>query len=880
MSSSFSRTPATAAKTVASLAANPSHRSTHSNCCTSVLASQGHRVALKFHTTSSSSTSFPSAQAGPSRLARGAATEGRTKTSRTPRPQQARKPILLPLDPRRPLVPPLTSIRENSNLDEKKESELRAKRLVKLHVALQTGWADEVWSAYLELRQHHQPNDSHNALKGTALGGVVTPEECRDIFNIISNDATKTKRGVNRILRLMSDVRSQQRRLLTHLQHASESNKTAHIRMLNAELKQWDSVVSAKLLNATIGYIGKSLRTVGLDEVDQVLDQLLSFEANERSRSSQSNHISKALPNPSSASRLPDALASLRAAVLSPTTQSAVNKRSGTERRQQGFPNIATYNTILDIITRTVHRSNPARRTASNDEPALDDEDDAMTKFTEQHLASRSDQLNASLATKLRRFDLDPEAAPLHLDALERADRLFHSVLERMQRTSRVEPDQITFNIMITMYCLLDRWEAIHRVVRLMCDRGVLNVDCVNNTLRHWLQRGPAPANGNNVGHGDGRMDTALEVYRQLRQNLIQSELASSHSDIMYGRRAVGSFDIHDKSNDGPDAEQETMPLTWPDRNEPAPGRRTRFPAAVPRNEAVEAVLGIQSLPLDLVPDEITHSLIIGSLTREGRFADALSVFKDLVSTPVRRSTARTQTKGDGDARRDEARDVSEEDEKMEASLAIFDSFFRGFSRHGRPSRALTFDAEQPEQSTWELVPIPAAEETQEDGEKRATLQPESDEPHAHQRQLWRIETFQEIFDAFLNLEPDVSRILVPNRSDRRMVGRRESRRTVLTSFGWLTLAEKRRLDASRRAPSSNQLFWILTAIRRVSHDHAGWSLAMWQKVVDKFAPNPAASSSSEKLGWLGFRLDNRLRRVLEHLESRQAEQQPEDADN
>ncbi len=38
----------------------------------------------------------------------------------------------------------------------------------------------------------------------------------------------------------------------------------------------------------------------------------------------------------------------------------------------------------------------------------------------------------------------------------------------------------------------------------------------------------------------------------------------------------------------------------------------------------------------------------------------------------------------------------------------------------------------------------------------------------------------------------------------------------------------------------------------------------MWQRVVDKFSK----PGSVGKLGWTGFRLDNRLHRVLEHRRS------------
>ncbi|KAJ1021186.1 hypothetical protein NDA16_003972 [Ustilago loliicola] len=742
----------------------------------------------------------------------------------------------------------------NRTAEEKRSpSQRRAKKLSQLHIALHKGSADAVWSAYLQARQslngeHH----SSKAAESSTLGDSLTPEECREVLDVICNDATKTKRGLNRVLQVMSDVRDQQRYLLARLQHASETYGASQSCVLVKELEAWDTVVSPKLFNATIGLIGRSFRSVGLDEVDQILDQLLTYEANEQARM---------LRRPDSKKSVNDAAEPQHSAEsLDHLYQS---KRRG-KQRQSNFPDLATYNTILDIMTRTVHRSDPARRSATKEEPTNEEEDDAMNKLTEDHLASRSAQLNASLASKLRRLCLDPDAAPLHLDAHERADRLFHSVLERMQRVSRIEPDHITFNIMITMYCLLDRWDAVHRAVRSAHDKGVLNIDCVNNAIGHWLVRGPASAKrlGQDRCFEHTATDTALEVYRQLRQNLVHAELASHHSEIAYGDRDSNSAASQDE-----DSLAELEPLSWPDRNERRGLDRSRNSATSTSNDAIEATLGIPRLPRNMVPDEITHALMINSLARDGRFADALSVFKDLVSTPLRLSAKGRKEGKIGSA--DEATD----EKTIQPTLAIFDSFFRGFSRHGRPSAAVMFDAEYPQRSTWEAIPNKETEEAEE-GSEAGTLQSKQDRPHAQQLQLWSIETFQQIFDAFLNLEPDLSQVLLSGAMDK---DAESANRTISTPLGWLTLSEKRRMDALRRAPSTNQLFWILTAIRRVSNDHAGWSLAMWQKVVDKFEPHDAATSSShDGHGWIGFRLDNRLGRVLEHLEARVAQEQEE----
>lgn len=792
--------------------------------------------------------------------------KSRKQTGARKVPQQT---ALLRLDPRHPLLPSLTPAASSSESSESQTLRQRkAKSLGQLHAALQTGSTEAVWNAYLDHRKYSTVDETPFSIYHPSSDSALSAAECESVLRLISNDATKTKRGANRILRLMADIRGQQRRLLFQLQLANDANDSVRSRLLRRELDAWDSVVSPKVLNATIAHIGRSLRSVGLEEIDLMLDQLLSYEANEHSRRSAASH-SKTTQNHMTLPGPTGVLYNLRSAMLSPVARSRLSQRRG-KQRQADFPDLSTYNTILNVITNTIHRSKTKRRLASEQVETFEEEqdDDQVAKFAEMQHDSRTAELDTSIVNKLRRLDLDSDAMSLHADEYERADRLFHSVLERMQRRNRIEPDAVTFSIMITMYCLLDRWDMVHRVVRSANKQMLLNIDCINNAMWHWLVRGPASTSRHDRSftHADA-IESAFEVYRQLRQNSVQAELASQNSSILYGQRDMVSEATSCADRNEHLSQDELGPLAWPDRDGPKLTRTHSNWSNSSRslqNDAVQAVLGIPSLPLQLVPDEITHALMISSLTREGRFADALSVFKDLVSTRTRQAG-----KSAGDTRASNV-EAEAEESKMQPTLAIFDSFFKGFSRHGRPSKAVRFDAQHAECSEWELVPNAASQVTEVDIVREAP-HASQDSAQSHQLQLWRIETFQEIFSAFLDHTPDLSQALGPSsrvaRVDR---SSRSVNRNISTPFGWLTLAEKRKMDAIRRAPSPNQLFWILTAIRRVSGDHAAWSLAMWQKVVDKF--DPTVTGSSGKVNWTGFRLDNRLRRVVEHLEAQLAQ--------
>ncbi len=112
-------------------------------------------------------------------------------------------------------------------------------------------------------------------------------------------------------------------------------------------------------------------------------------------------------------------------------------------------------------------------------------------------------------------------------------------------------------------------------------------------------------------------------------------------------------------------------------------------------------------------------------------------------------------------------------------NVTIYDALFRGFARHGCPARSYELDTENPSQSTWY-------------GDLDTDY---AEEPDFSSE--WHVYAFCEVFEAFLKL--------------------RAARRTSV-------------------APSYNSFFWLLTALRRVSADHAQWVLLQWERAWAKFS--------------------------------------------
>ena len=72
-------------------------------------------------------------------------------------------------------------------------------------------------------------------------------------------------------------------------------------------------------------------------------------------------------------------------------------------------------------------------------------------------------------------------------------------------------------------------------------------------------------------------------------------------------------------------------------------------------------------------------------------------------------------------------------------------------------------------------------------------------------------------------------------------------------------------------APSSQQQFYIITALRRVSGDEPEWVISQFVRLAAKFATYSADTwdangSPLNDEGWTRFRMTNRIERILEML--------------
>ncbi|PWZ01838.1 hypothetical protein BCV70DRAFT_198119 [Testicularia cyperi] len=791
-----------------------------------------------------------------------------------------------------------------------------ARRASRLETALEAGSADRVWDTLSDLANFDASNASGRPSplsSHTSAVDVLSAKDYQRALRILISRGSRTKTDAARITRVVSQIRRQSRRLSAKIQAATDQGQWERVRLYSRQLEDWNAILTPALLNRAIAYSGHGLRTATMNEFEEVLDQLLEIGDFGASASKQEPDLTaKRQPTSSRAARY-------QTESIHRSVQSGLRSHD-----RAAFPDVVTYNTVLSILVRMLHRRTPQYRPTDVEGP---DEDDTLDARAAELQQARVRARDANLSDKLRRLQLD-DGPSGGVVSLEWADKVFHSVLQRMQHQSKIEPDSVTFNTMLSMYCRLDQWETVHQAVRAMHDRNILRTECINNVLWFWIRRGSSNKVKDTAAVTTAAMDDALEIYRRLRDNVVQLELGKRYSDVdadersqydaphrswKFVRADEDDGEVHDPSTGSGSA---IKPKGKSSQHESTSSTMPAGTVTDMRDDALGRVLGISDLPMDLVPSDVTYSLIIKSLAHEGRFADALGVFKDLVSTPK------------GSAITDRLDGIVQHDAMMQPNLGIFDSFFRGYSRFGRPSELVHYDEQDPTNSTWQRLEFDEApnegESDIETDAKAHAIAEELEDEHGEQKALWTMSTFKEIFVAFLRFQPDESEIWraagtssdpaqrksgqvrVPQNRDlaeealagshtaassREAYGASGSPISSSAIRGGRTLSEKRQLPLTysdlnirqrrllnelRRSPSAKQLFWILTAIRRVSGDEPNWSLAMWYQVVDKFASShssPHATSTgiahTRSFAWTDFRLDNRLERIVEYLEKK-----------
>ena len=245
-------------------------------------------------------------------------------------------------------------------------------------------------------------------------------------------------------------------------------------------------------------------------------------------------------------------------------------------------------------------------------------------------------------------------------------------------------------------------------------------------------------------------------------------------------------------------------------------------PAAqlTPFQRRLRAVTGIDKLPKGVVPDAETYSLVIKSLSWHGDLQGAMNVLEDMVQTPL--DAGKVLREGDGMAgmaQQDESQffdsssaDIQQTTETFLPGLDIYDSLFRGFARLGVPARLDFLNEFAPSDSTWNI-----------------------DDEEGHGLADWNIKSFCGIFESFLQLPPrDPHRLQNENQLlDPYKAASTASENGSGDSFYRATHPA----EIGSIAPSPDQFFWLLTALRRVSGDHARWTLMQWSRAWTKFSP-------------------------------------------
>lgn len=242
-----------------------------------------------------------------------------------------------------------------------------------------------------------------------------------------------------------------------------------------------------------------------------------------------------------------------------------------------------------------------------------------------------------------------------------------------------------------------------------------------------------------------------------------------------------------------------------------------------------EALLGLAELPEQYIPSRETYELMVKGLVIHGELEKAMMVFQDMTSTQQRKSDKLEGLRGD-----------------VQPSIATFDSLFRGFARYGVPSNLMAWDPNDPGKAIWEL--------------------PKDVES------AWTVDVLQELFEDFLNLLPAKP----PEHREGNQTALNDAHTRQQGSYTFSHRDFSTEQSVFRDAPSPQQLFFALIALRRASGDHHEWVLAQWARVEKKFGfthEPPGRKKYEENMkqinsqGWAGFHINDRLRRTLTWLQ-------------
>lgn len=900
-----------------------------------------------------------------------------------------------------------------------------------LYTALDTQEPDKIFPAYIEVLRASQSSSStlHSGTDGRAGPPLLAPHETRMVLRALMSDSPRMRTGMLRLITVIEQVKRSRAAAAATLAERMTTASTKGAEATNvtsaAEEAAWDEVLGPVEWNALISFIGRCMRTAGPGEVEEAMSLMAGMEAASKAKEGarkrapgESGHTlahgraisakrkaaNRAAEKAARAGRAQakEELQALdeRQEVRSETTPyqelerqlaEAQKRPTKTARSRSPFPDQTTFNTLLDIISRSV----PYRDSFAQTQNSTSDEN--------------SVPLLSDVALGLDHGMGMGMETDSHSGATAR--QLFYRLWERMVSSSHMEPDAAAWTSLIGLESRLGNWENVRKAVRDMDRECGLTIPALNAVL--WAAARRQRENAQTV------LEDVRAVYAQARGNLMRIERERR-------RRAHSTrWKAGDLDNDRERWDQ-SVPLEWPDRDyeygaEDRSAKRGSHPPAVSKSRSGRAaspetqtqtqilrLLGIPHLPAHLIPDDITYALLIRTLAWSGDLAGALGVLQDMVSTPplsiARVPQSPSLETGELETEMELAGTEGNE-EPLSPTLAIYDSLFRGFARHAVPARLISLDPQDPSASTWTLDLHPPAHPSAY-AEEREPHDREQDRDQDQDRDPspWNVYALTELLEGFLKLRPSLppglslsastsasstssqsgpSPISNPatlrstakphsarsqhqkantnanananakNKTDEHGVLLARTAVSVLSNparppvasptsasvFGPAAFLPglssgaafpsfppsstaptptptrlSRSIRQSTRAPTSRQLFFLVTALRRVSGDEPVWVLAQWERVREVFGdgrsllPVPRRRDGSETdpdlemeegreeegededeerhasplaptqtnaehkpnaHGWTGWRLDNRMDRLLAHLRDR-----------
>lgn len=236
-------------------------------------------------------------------------------------------------------------------------------------------------------------------------------------------------------------------------------------------------------------------------------------------------------------------------------------------------------------------------------------------------------------------------------------------------------------------------------------------------------------------------------------------------------------------------------------------------------------------------PNVATYTRLIQALAYRGKLKHALLMMRDMV-TPSTASTPHLIA--------------------YRPSIYVFSCLFRGFATHGHPP----FDSQLLSPRLLRGPTIRAnARATRETafaaltklsdggrGSSASTVKDNRGLGNGVTESPWNLPTLESIFASFLALTP-------PHPST-----------TSATPFG-----------GRRTAPSSKELFWLILAFEVVSGEDSRLVLDVWDAVERKFGRSGTVKGV-RSASWTGWRVDKRMREVIERHRMRVAEWDAEEA--